>query len=70
VIDYIDSKNGQYRVLVVPDPEEESWPTQIRVGTKVYGWALLNKVPVWYEIWRKLNGFPPDLITENEQPKK
>jgi multidrug efflux pump subunit AcrA (membrane-fusion protein) len=65
VIDYVDSKNGQYRVLVVPDPEEESWPSQIRVGTNVYGWGLLNKVPVWYEIWRKLNGFPPDL-TSNE----
>jgi hypothetical protein len=21
---------------------------------------LLNDVPVWYEIWRQLNGFPPE----------
>jgi hypothetical protein len=21
---------------------------------------LLNDVPIWYELWRQLNGFPPD----------
>ena len=52
--------NGQYRILVVPDPEEESWPEALRVGSGVYGWAMLNTVPVWYEIWRQLNNFPPE----------
>lgn len=62
VIDYVDSKQGQYRVLVVPDAEDDSqWPPQLRVGTGAYGWGMLNKVPLWYEIWRRLNGFPPDL---------
>lgn len=70
VIDYIDSKNGYYRVLVVPDPEEEKWPPQIRVGTNAYGWGLLKKVPVWYEIWRKLNGFPPDITTTQTETNK
>jgi hypothetical protein len=25
---------------------------------------MLNDVPVWYEIWRQLNGFPPSLYEE------
>ncbi|MFN3405749.1 MAG: HlyD family secretion protein [Cytophagaceae bacterium] len=58
VIDFIDSK-GKYRVLVTPDPADEPWPP-VRVGSGVQGWALLNDVPIWYELWRQLNGFPPD----------
>ncbi|GAB4133817.1 MAG: biotin/lipoyl-binding protein [Bacteroidia bacterium] len=61
VIDNIDTK-GKYRILVIPDPEEEPWPVQLRVGSGAYGWALLNDVPVWYELWRQLNGFPPDYM--------
>ena len=37
------------------------WPEQIRLGSGAYGWAMLGDVPVWYEIWRQLNGFPPNL---------
>ena len=22
--------------------------------------ALLEDVPIWFELWRKLNGFPPN----------
>lgn len=65
VIDNIDS-NGKYRILVVPDPAEDPWPKQIRVGSGVYGWAMLNDVPIWYEIWRQLNGFPADYIGSGE----
>ncbi|MFD0862677.1 HlyD family secretion protein [Sungkyunkwania multivorans] len=54
------SDNGRYRVLVSPDPEEEPWPDALRIGTGVNTFALLNDVPIWYELWRKLNGFPPD----------
>jgi adhesin transport system membrane fusion protein len=25
---------------------------------------MLDDVPVWYEIWRQLNGFPPSLYEE------
>lgn len=64
VIDNIDSQ-GKYRILVVPDPEEESWPEPLRVGSGVYGWAMLNDVPIWYEIWRQLNGFPPDYVQQS-----
>ncbi|QCR25118.1 biotin attachment protein [Pontibacter sp. SGAir0037] len=52
--------NGRYRLLVVQDPEREEWPDALRVGSGVNGWAMLNTVPVWYEIWRQLNGFPAD----------
>jgi multidrug resistance efflux pump len=59
VIDMIDSKNGKYRLLVTPD--NGNWPKQLRVGSGVYGWIMLDDVPVWYEIWRQLNAFPPSL---------
>ncbi len=68
VIDYVDSKNGTYRILVTPDPDQEPWPEQLRMGSGVYGWAMLDEVPIWYEIWRQLNGFPPSL--EEEPGKK
>lgn len=74
VIDRIDTK-GKYRILVVPDSTDEPWPEQVRVGSGAYGWALLKDVPIWYEMWRQLNGFPPDYMgdlqpAENETEKK
>lgn len=55
------SDNGLYRILVAEaDTATEAWPDQVRVGSGVNAFALLNDVPVWYEIWRKLNGFPPE----------
>lgn len=64
VIDNVDSK-GKYRILVVPDPDDTPWPKAVRLGSGVYGWALLNDVPIWYEIWRQLNGFPADYMGES-----
>jgi len=52
--------NGRYRLLVVPDPAQEEWPGALRVGSGVQGWAMLNTVPIWYELWRQLNNFPAD----------
>ncbi len=69
VIDYINSKEGKYRVLVTPDPTDEPWPEQLRMGSGVYGWAMLNDVPIWYELWRQLNGFPADYMGEEETTK-
>lgn len=65
VIDLVDSKNGEYRLLVTPKGEDDDWPEQLRIGSGVYGWVMLDNVPVWYEIWRQLNAFPPSL---KEQP--
>lgn len=61
VIDYVNSKPGEFRVLVTPDSADEQWPKQLRVGSGIKGWVMLDDVPVWYEIWRQLNGFPPSL---------
>jgi membrane fusion protein, adhesin transport system len=58
------SPNGQFRVLVAPDPNTAEWPQLLRLGSGTYGIALLKKVPVWYELWRNLNGFPPDFYKE------
>lgn len=59
-IDNFISDNGKYRILVVPDEEEVPWPDDLRVGTGADGILLLKDVPLWYELWRQLNGFPPD----------
>lgn len=61
VIDYVNSKPGEFRILVVPDVKEEGWPSQLRVGSGTKGWVMLDNVPLWYELWRQLNGFPPSL---------
>ncbi|MEP1953869.1 MAG: biotin attachment protein, partial [Algoriphagus sp.] len=62
-IDQFAGSNNQFRVLVAEDPEEEAWPEVLRVGSGADGIAMLNDVPVWYEIWRQLNGFPADYYT-------
>lgn len=73
-IDNLISESGKYRVLVAPDKKDEPWPTALRVGSGAKGMILLNDVPLWYELWRKLNGFPPEFYTPattgNEKTKK
>lgn len=59
-IDNVPSENGKYRVLAAADYKVKKWPEQLRVGTGARGYMLLKRVRLWYEIWRKLNGFPPD----------
>lgn len=54
------SENGKFRVLIAPDSNEKKWPSQLRIGSGAQTIALLKNVPVWFEIWRTLNGFPPD----------
>ena len=54
------SSNGKFRVLLAPDEEDHEWPTDIRAGSGAYTMALLEDVPIWFELWRQLNGFPPN----------
>lgn len=54
------SSNGKYRVLLAPDNKDHQWPKDLRVGSGAYTIALLEDVPIWFELWRKLNGFPPN----------
>ena len=60
------SINGKFRILVAEDPNEKSWPKQLKMGTGAQGMALLKTVPVWYELWRNINGFPPDYYKKDE----
>lgn len=70
-IDRVSSDNNKFRVLIVPDPDDEPWPEQIQMGSGAYCWAMLNNVPVWYEVWRQFNGFPPDFPKgQNDIEKK
>ncbi|MBO0936842.1 HlyD family efflux transporter periplasmic adaptor subunit [Fibrella sp. HMF5335] len=71
VIDAVSSANGKYRLLVRPKTgkHDPNWPAQLRVGSGVYGWVMLDDVPIWYEIWRQLNGFPPSLKAEPNSEK-
>lgn len=61
VIDRVPGASGDFRVLVTPDTTDERWPRQLRLGSGVLGWAMLDEVRVGFEIWRRLNGFPPSL---------
>jgi hypothetical protein len=52
--------NGMFRILVKEKPGEKPWPRELMMGTGAQGIALLKDVPIWYELWRNINGFPPD----------
>lgn len=72
-IDATDTK-GKFRILVRPptgdEPwgQNEKWPDDrfLRQGVRVNGWVMLNQVTLGYEIWRQLNGFPPDFEHSDE----
>jgi multidrug efflux pump subunit AcrA (membrane-fusion protein) len=64
----IDDK-GMFRVIVVEDPKDKKWPKQIKMGAGAQGIALLNDVPLWYELWRNINGFPADFYTVEKDEK-
>ena len=67
------SENGKYRVLIAPDKNDIKWPKQLSIGAGAKTIALLNNVPVWFELWRTLNGFPPNYYkpgTVKEKEKK
>lgn len=63
-IDNLIADNGRYRILVSPDSNDDPWPQALRVGSGAVGFALMNNVFIWYELWRQLNGFPPDLYQD------
>jgi multidrug efflux pump subunit AcrA (membrane-fusion protein) len=63
------STNGKFRILIREDPKEKPWPRQLMMGTGAQGIALLKDVPIWYELWRNINGFPPDYYKTEQQGK-
>ena len=68
-----DDGKGNFRVVVTPDnhfAREDGWPDDrfLRQGVRANGWVLLQRVPLGYEVWRQLNGFPPAI--SEEEPKE
>lgn len=66
-IDNFTSDKNLYRILVAPDEDENAWPEAIRVGAGVQSISLLNNVPIAYEVWRQINGFPPNFYQNSTQ---
>ncbi|NBV37289.1 MAG: HlyD family efflux transporter periplasmic adaptor subunit [Bacteroidetes bacterium] len=59
-IDNMIGERGEYRVLIQADDAKKRWPAQLKVGIGARGYMQLKTVPIWYELWRILNGFPAD----------
>ena len=64
------SSNGKFRILVVPGKEEKKWPPNVKIGAGVRGFAMLKNVSIWYELWRQVNGFPPEYYKVATDKKK
>ncbi len=62
LVDSHDDGAGRFRILVRPLATEE-WPEPgvLRQGVRTNGWVLLEQVPLGWELWRRLNAFPPSL---------
>jgi len=72
-VDATDDGTGKFRVVIAPaedtvnrgngkGPVKVGWPEKdrwLRQGTRVNAWIMLRQVPLWFEIWRQINGFPP-----------
>jgi multidrug resistance efflux pump len=71
-IDNSISENGKFRILVAEDEQDIKWPLALKAGGGAIGVALLTDVPIWYELWRNMNGFPPNFYDNNKtkMPKK
>lgn len=65
-VDFAAQADGTFRILAVPDSTQEPWPAALRTGTRAQSWAMLKTVQVWYEVWRQLNGFPPEYSIQKE----
>jgi hypothetical protein len=68
VVDRVGQPDGRFRVLVTPDPADDPWPQQLRLGSGAFGWAMLDEVRLGFEIWRRLNAFPPAVTPPAEGP--
>jgi multidrug resistance efflux pump len=81
-VDKMDNGKGKFRVLVQPvadvikkmgqEDKVIDWPEApvMRQGVASQAWILLERVPLWFEMWRQINGFPPALNEENPILKK
>lgn len=58
-IDQSIDVSGNFKIWVKPDGKKP-WPKQLKYGAGTKSIALLKDVPLIYELWRQLNGFPPE----------
>ena len=65
-VDNFAQEDGTFRVLISPDTSDYSWPKALRVGGGTNSMILLKDVPIWYELWRIINGFPPDFYKKSD----
>ena len=73
-----DDLKGVFKIIVGPDPDDprqEKWPDSryLRQGVRANAWVILRTVPLGFEIWRQLNGFPaskPDPAEEKVKDPK
>jgi len=66
LVDVHDDGTGRFRVLVGPTADEP-WPASdiLRQGVRANAWVVLETVPLGFELWRRLNAFPPSLPAAN-----
>jgi len=67
-VDNFAQEDGTFRVLISPDTSDYNWPKALRVGGGTTSMILLKDVPIWYELWRIINGFPPDFYKKSDLP--
>ncbi|NBX26086.1 MAG: biotin/lipoyl-binding protein [Planctomycetes bacterium] len=69
-VDAADDGRGSFRIIVAPDADDDRWPGArfLRQGVRAKAWILLRQVPLWLELWRQLNGFPP--VIGDTEPRK
>lgn len=74
-VDATDDGLGRFRVVIGPSDDivdrgdgkgdvKVGWPDKqrwLRQGVRANAWVMLNEVPLWFELWRQINGFPPML---------
>ncbi len=82
IVDPTDDGKGKFRIVVAEKPDvvtrdgrqvEVPWPDRerwLRQGVRANGWVLLNQVPLWFELWRQANGFPPVITQSGDKPAK
>ena len=69
-IDNFASEDGTFRVLISPKNDDKPWPKALRVGGGAHSMILLNDVPIGYELWRIVNGFPPQFYAKKDLKQK
>ena len=63
------SNNGKFRIWIRPNNTEQKWPKELRLGSGSEAIILLKNVPIWYEVWRQLNGFPAEFYSLKDLSK-